>query len=189
MWLDRLAGNQANSSGPSTPQPASRPYSPAPRRTSSTLSPYTTSSRPGHSARASSVSLVSNDSTTSLLISGRKLNGSGGRQPSTNDHRATPARVLARLLGSDHEDDGSEDFIKESDLELGVDFGGLDLRELAQEKIDDQVVVNGLALQSFQQCRSMLASGKITVVTNRSFTRRERESQIRGSAQGYRKLR
>ncbi|KAF7560767.1 hypothetical protein G7046_g3378 [Stylonectria norvegica] len=135
MWLDRLAGGQPGISGSSTPQPASRPYSPLPRRTSSTLSPYVTSQRAGVSPRVSSLSLVSNDSSSSLLSSSRKPNGSGLKQASAVDPSADSLLVLDKVLASVPSGDGHDakrkSLITEEDLELDFDFGGLSLKELA----------------------------------------------------------
>ncbi|PNP52747.1 hypothetical protein THARTR1_06588 [Trichoderma harzianum] len=101
MWLDRLAATQASASGPSTPQITSRHNSPLPRRTSSTLSPYITSQRQGPSPRGSSLSLVSSDSTTSLLASSRKPNGSDARQQP--GQAPDSVDVLEKLLAADSE--------------------------------------------------------------------------------------
>src|SRR5687768_10050152 len=135
MWLDRLAAGAA-ASGPATPQPGSRPYSPAPRRTSSNLSPYVTSQR-GHSPRASSLSLVSNDSTTSLLTGNRRPNGSGLRQASNVERPPDPLIVLDKLLDVPSENGfRSRDKvggITEDDLDFNADFGGLSLQELAAQ--------------------------------------------------------
>jgi hypothetical protein len=134
MWLDRLA----SSSGASSPQPASRPYSPAPprRSASNSLSPYVTSQRAGHSPRASSLSLVSNDSTASLLSSSRKPNGSSLRRTvSAGPEAADPFDLLNKLLsatfGEDGDLAGKGSAITEADLDLKADFGGLTLKELA----------------------------------------------------------
>jgi vacuolar protein sorting-associated protein 52 len=129
MWLDRLAGGPANTSGSSTPQPASRPYSPLPRRTSSSLSPYVTSQRAGHSPRASSLSLVSNDSTTSLLSSSRRANGSNPRLNSTAEEVPKPAEILGKIFPVVPEGQQSL-IVSEDDLAFDPDFGGLTLKEL-----------------------------------------------------------
>ncbi|KKP06552.1 hypothetical protein THAR02_01343 [Trichoderma harzianum] len=133
MWLDRLAATQASASGPSTPQITSRHNSPLPRRTSSTLSPYITSQRQGPSPRGSSLSLVSSDSTTSLLASSRKPNGSDARQQP--GQAPDPVDVLEKLLAADSEVVGKTQsrasLITPEDLAFDVDFGGLSLKELA----------------------------------------------------------
>ncbi|KAL6791397.1 Sac2 family domain-containing protein [Trichoderma sp. SZMC 28013] len=138
MWLDRLAATQASASGPSTPQITSRHNSPLPRRTSSTLSPYITSQRQGPSPRGSSLSLVSSDSTTSLLASSRRPNGSDARQPS--GQAPDSVDILEKLLAADSEVVGKTQsrasLITAEDLTFDVDFGGLSLKELAAGSFD-----------------------------------------------------
>ncbi|KAK7228732.1 hypothetical protein V2G26_000902 [Clonostachys chloroleuca] len=98
MWLDRFGGAPPNASGSSTPQSIVRSYSPLPRRTTSGgLSPYVTSQRTGSSPRSSSLSLASNDSTSSLLSS-RKPNGSALRQTSTVYDGPSPEDIIEKLL-------------------------------------------------------------------------------------------
>jgi len=138
MWLDRLAGSQANVSGTSTPQSVNRSYSPLPRRTSSALSPYVTSQRSGQSPRSSSLSLASNDSTTSLLGAGKRPNGSGLRQASTAYDGPSPVEILEKLLSPDADGDAVPsgaplgDFIRDDDLQMEPDFDGLSLKQLAE---------------------------------------------------------
>ncbi|KAM6482309.1 Sac2 family-domain-containing protein [Trichoderma sp. SZMC 28011] len=138
MWLDRLAASQASASGPSTPQITSRHNSPLPRRTSSTLSPYITSQRQGPSPRGSSLSLVSSESTTSLLASSRKPNGSDARQQP--GQAPDSVDVLEKLLAADSEVVGKAQsrasLITAEDLTFDVDFGGLSLKELAAGSFD-----------------------------------------------------
>ncbi|KAL7797180.1 Sac2 family domain-containing protein [Trichoderma afarasin] len=138
MWLDRLAASQASASGPSTPQITSRHNSPLPRRTSSTLSPYITSQRQGPSPRGSSLSLVSSESTTSLLASSRKPNGSDARQQP--GQAPDSVDVLEKLLAADSEVVGKAQsrasLITPEDLTFDVDFGGLSLKELAAGSFD-----------------------------------------------------
>lgn len=156
MWLDRLA-SQAHSSGSSTPQPASRPYSPLPRRTSSSLGPY--SQRTGHSPRGSSLSLVSNDSNTSLLSQQRRPNASGLRQSSTAFHGPDPVDVLEKLLQlQPDEKTQSHSFVTEEDIELVPDFGGLSLRDLASSGADqDEGISKASSRQSGpQDCKLRL---------------------------------
>ena len=144
MWLDRLS----HSGGASPQNNGSRSVSPMPRRPSgASRGPYMTSQR---SARASSLSLLSNDSTSSLLTS-RKQDGSSLRQstsattPTPGDNKARDEAALAllgRLIGASPrnslaEDSADEDQevleITDEDLEGDYDFGGLTLRELASE--------------------------------------------------------
>lgn len=137
MWLDRLA-SQAHTSGSSTPQPASRPYSPLPRRTSSSLGPYA-SQRTGHSPRGSSLSLVSNESNTSLLSQQRRTNASGLRQSSTAFNGPDPLDVLEKLLDvQPDEQTRSQSFVTDEDIDLEPDFGGLSLTELASAETDQE---------------------------------------------------
>jgi len=147
MWLDRLA-SQSTPSGSSTPQLASRSYSPLPRRSSSTLSPYVTSQRPGHSPRGSTLSLVSNDSTASLLASSKRTNGSGLRQ-STSFGESDSMQILERLLGTTSANKPSgqgpssavSNSITHTDLALEFSFGGRSLQDLATE--DDKAPGTG----------------------------------------------
>ncbi|KAI1028421.1 hypothetical protein LB503_002316 [Fusarium chuoi] len=142
MWLDRLAGGPATSPGPSTPQPGGRVY---PKRTSSTLSPYVTSQRPGISPRGSSLSLVSNDSTTSLLSSSRRPNGSNLRQASTIDTGSDSLEVLETLLAgfsSDREQADKKTAINEDDINFEAVFGGLSLKELATSEPPDTITIS-----------------------------------------------
>ncbi|RDA86122.1 hypothetical protein CP532_1141 [Ophiocordyceps camponoti-leonardi (nom. inval.)] len=134
MWLDRLAGAPNTASGSSTP--ASRSYSPLPRRTSHTLSPYVTSQRAGQSPRSSSLSLVSNESSASLLSSSKRPNGSGLRQISTVSAAPAdgpdPLYALEKLLGA-APDDEPVTLLTEQDVDFDPDFGGLSLKALVAE--------------------------------------------------------
>ncbi|QUC16707.1 uncharacterized protein UV8b_00948 [Ustilaginoidea virens] len=152
MWLDRLAGfpSSASASGQSTPQLGSRSYSPLPRRTSNSLSPYVTSQRTGHSPRNSSLSLVTSDSSSSLLTCSRRVNGSSLRQTATTANHSDSLDALEKLLkvlkeasqDSDGKEEAQAGSIVEADLELDVDFGGLSLKELvAVEGPDDGAAV------------------------------------------------
>ncbi|KAJ0165592.1 Vacuolar protein sorting-associated protein 52 [Colletotrichum tanaceti] len=137
MWLDRLAV-QSNSS-PSSSQPGSRPYSPLPRRTSS--SPYVTSQRPGLTPRGSQLSLISNDSSISLLAS-RRVNGSSGlKQSQTTYDGPDSVEILGQILGTtsfaESAANRTTDTIGERDLELDFDFDGLSLRQLASSNKAD----------------------------------------------------
>ncbi|KAK3306630.1 Sac2 family-domain-containing protein [Chaetomium strumarium] len=135
MWLDRFAGQHPGST-PSPPNSQSRAQSPLPRRTSSARGPYLTSQRSGISPRGSSLSLGSNDSSSSLLAAAKRINGSGLKQSTTVDDAPDPETVLARILGPSPDRTNSEHTqtrrITEDDLGLGFDFGGLSLRELAR---------------------------------------------------------
>lgn len=131
MWLDRLSGH----STPSATPPASRPYSPAPLRRPSHLAPSSAAQRPGFSPRSSSLSLVSNDSTTSLLASSKRVNGSALKQSVTPGDAPDPAKVLRRLIGADiGKADIKEGVIVRID-DLGDDDGELDLGGLSLKEI------------------------------------------------------
>ncbi|PNY23998.1 Vacuolar protein sorting-associated protein [Tolypocladium capitatum] len=155
MWLDRLAGGQAGTSGASTPQPGARPYSPLPRRTSGALSPYVTSQRQGHSPRSSSLSLVSSDSSASLLSS-RKPNGSGLRQSSTIPDVSDSLGTLEKLLrprrgsGEDHVENQTSSMV-DADIEFDVDFGGLSLKDLVSSQAPEDAPVSTRRPQSIQE--------------------------------------
>ncbi len=136
MWLDRLG-----QSGAGSPQNSSRSGTPLPQRPGGAgRAPYMTSQRP---ARGSNLSLVSNDSTTSLLAS-RRQNGSSLRQSTSAsvlvDNKAQDAAALAllgKLIGVTAADAPAQEgpevaaVITNADLEFEFDFGGLSLRELA----------------------------------------------------------
>ncbi|KAM0438851.1 hypothetical protein ACHAPT_001612 [Fusarium lateritium] len=144
MWLDRLAGGPANNPGPSTPQPGNRAYSPLPRRTSSSLSPYVTSQR-GASPRGSSLSLVSNDSSSSLLSSSRRPNGSNLKQSSTVESGPDSLEVLETLLAgfsTDSDPTAKQKTISQDDIDFEADFGGLSLKELAASQAPEPATFN-----------------------------------------------
>ncbi|KAK4450698.1 Sac2 family-domain-containing protein [Podospora aff. communis PSN243] len=142
MWLDRRPGSLPGS-GAGTPgsQSSSRPISPLPRRTSSSRSPYLTSQRPGGSAsggaRGSALSLVSNDSSSSLLAVSKRANGSTLKHSTTVEDAPDPEVVLAGILGPSPSATASRDVrarpITEEDFDFDFDFGGLGLRELAND--------------------------------------------------------
>ncbi|KAL2267510.1 hypothetical protein VTJ83DRAFT_4787 [Remersonia thermophila] len=148
MWLDRFGAPPPGATPPlSNSTSQSRTQSPLPRRTSSVRGPYLTSQRPGLVKRASSLSLVSNDSSSSssLLGMSKRANGSGLKQSTTAAGDAPdPEAVLARILGtladgqppapSTPGDGGQARRITADDLEAEFDFGGLSLRELASEE-------------------------------------------------------
>ncbi|GKT50192.1 vacuolar protein sorting-associated protein 53 [Colletotrichum spaethianum] len=150
MWLDRLAA-QSNPS-PSSSQPSSRPYSPLPRRTSS--SPYVTSQRPGLTPRGSQLSLVSNDSSSSLLAS-RRVNGSGLKQSQTTYDGPDSVEILSQILDTtsiaDSTTNSTTGTITEKDLELDFDFDGLGLRELASSDKADADEADGYRRQTAEE--------------------------------------
>jgi hypothetical protein len=175
MWLDRLSSNPT----PSGNLPSSnRSYSPAPRRTSN-LGPTPGSQRPAFNPRSSSLSLASNDSTTSLLSTSRKQNGSSLKQSSIIPNSPDPLIVLQKLLGSKDGELGDRskprksngaEAISESDINL--DFGGLSLQELALGETSgsqEKLVYN---TQTVEECTSVFALIIFTALTRLS--RRER---------------
>ncbi|KAH6687948.1 Sac2 family protein [Plectosphaerella plurivora] len=133
MWLDRFAAQPSPS--PSGSQPASRPYSPLPRRTSSAAGPYVTSHRPGNTPRGSTLSLISNDSSTSFLASSRKANGSGLKQSQTAYDGPDPLDTLDKILGTTSSEESHAMTIGVADLDLDIDFGGLGLRDFAAQPV------------------------------------------------------
>lgn len=159
MWLDRLAP-QSGSATPAS-QPASRSYSPLPVRTSSNLNPYVTSQRAGQALRGSAISLVSSSSTTSLLGAAKKPNGSGLKHSSSYKGGPAPEDILERLLGTIIADNsasgGVHHSITESDLDLGLDFGGLSLTELAATDPSTSEPEAPRRVQTVGECELMLS--------------------------------
>ncbi|KAH8597255.1 Sac2 family-domain-containing protein [Bisporella sp. PMI_857] len=147
MWLDRLS--QSTQSG--TPPPLSnRSYSPAPRRQTS-LGPTAgqNAQRPFNLRSSSLLSVASNDSSTSLLASSKKTNGSGLKQSATSPDAPNPLEVLEKVIGleskglykaSKSKANGIQDVIEESDF--GLDFEGLGLQELVLSETPVEVSVH-----------------------------------------------
>ncbi|KAI9736037.1 MAG: hypothetical protein M1818_006213 [Claussenomyces sp. TS43310] len=135
MWLDRLSGH----STPNPSPPPSGPYRslPSASRRPSHLAPQAAAKGPRFSPRSSSLSLVSNDSTTSLLGNGaRKVNGSGLRQSATTANYPEPLEVLEKLLGAEPKvDSKNQKGRAESDDGEELDFGGLSLQEWAGSEL------------------------------------------------------
>ena len=154
MWLDRLSGHSTPSNAP--PPLHNRPYSPLPRR-SSHLAPPTASKRPGFSPQSSTLSLVSNDSTTSLLGSSKKTNGSGLRQSTFIDDHPEPLQTLRKLLGTESKGlDVSNVSLNGSDnlnLDGELDFSGLRLRELAKLQQSESDDLHSHVSQTLEECR------------------------------------
>lgn len=155
MWLDRLSGH----STPSATPPHSRSFSPASRRTSH-LAPQAAAQRPGFNPRSSSLSLVSNDSTTSLLGNARKVNGSGLKQSATVPDYPEPLEVLEKLLGSETQTtDGSnngqnEDTVQETgNSEDEFDFEGLSLSEFLNAGISENSDSLVYKSQTVDECK------------------------------------
>ncbi|CAG8973831.1 hypothetical protein HYALB_00005576 [Hymenoscyphus albidus] len=142
MWLDRLSGHSTPAStGTPPPGSANRSYSPAPRRQSN-LGPPSSLQRPGFNTRSSSLSLLSNDSTTSLLSS-RWPNGSNLKRTATIVDVPDPLKVLGNIVGS--EDTKGEEI--DEDWELELDFDGLGLHEIAE----DRTTSGGIISQSLEE--------------------------------------
>lgn len=163
MWLDRLAGQ---SSSPSSSQPGSRPYSPAPRRTPSSLGPYITSQqRPGLTPRSSSLSLASTESSTSsFLASSRRANGSTLKESRTIYTGPEPVEILEKLLGDDGQNASTTrsandpaSSISAEDLQLDFDFGALSIRELALSEDSATEGDDAYRPQAAEECMSPVA--------------------------------
>ncbi|KAK1755779.1 Sac2 family-domain-containing protein [Echria macrotheca] len=142
MWLDRRPGALPGNATGAPPSSSSRPISPLPRRTSSSRGPYLASQRPGTTPRGSSLSLASSDSSTSLLASSKRPNGSTLRQSTTVEDAPDPEEVLSSILGPSPGGAGlgisQGSSITEEDLNLDFDFGDLSLRELANSDAGTQ---------------------------------------------------
>ncbi|KFZ02900.1 hypothetical protein V502_11410 [Pseudogymnoascus sp. VKM F-4520 (FW-2644)] len=146
MWLDRLSGTSTPTPRPnasSTPQ--SRSYSPVPRK-SSRLLPQAGPQRPNFSPRSSSLSIASNDSTTSLLGNSRKpTDSSSSNLRSTTLTYSDPIQVLDKLLDIDLESSlaANKDGIWGNDeLQGYVDFTGLTLHEFVQGDVVNESQVS-----------------------------------------------
>jgi len=150
MWLDRLSGHSTP-----PPPPHNRSYSPLPRR-SSHLAPPTASKRPGFSPQSSTLSLVSNDSTTSLLGSSKKTNGSGLKQSTVIDDYPEPLEVLQKLLRAESKDSDIKDVsgngTGDLNLEEDLDFSGLSLRELAKSQQSESDDIHSHVPQTLEEC-------------------------------------
>lgn len=152
MWLDRLSGHSTSSNAP---QSQSRSFSPLPRRLGH-LAPSTAPKRPGLSPQSSTLSLISNDSTSSLLDGTKKTNGSGLRQSTTVTDYPEPIEVLQRLLGAGGKgvdtasvsENGIDDFSLEEELE----FSGLSLRELAELQDSESENIQSYVPQTVEEC-------------------------------------
>jgi len=147
QWLDRLS-SQASApviatSGTTSPQPQSRPYSPIPRRPTGGLEPYLTSQRPGLGGRSpsSSISLVSNEPSGSLLAVNRPATGGSPLKPTSTLLGAHPDSsgdsylgAITDVLGTDAALPEFPELVTSNDLELDFAFEGLSLRALAQPR-------------------------------------------------------
>jgi len=152
MWLDRLSGH----SSPANPSPPhSRSFSPLPRRPNH-LGPHSASQRPAFTPRSSSLSLVSNDSTASLLGAARRANGSGLKHSATHRDHPQPVEVLEKLLGIEIREgenavQNGEEF-EEFEIKDELDFKGLTLFELAKFENTDNDDVHVYKSQGVDEC-------------------------------------
>jgi vacuolar protein sorting-associated protein 52 len=158
MWLDRFS---VNSTPSGTPPPFSnRPYSPAPRRPASRLSPVPQNVRPGFGPRSSSalsLSLISNDSSTSLPGTARQ-NGVGVK-PVVSQQRPSdvpdPLEVLNGILGRQPGDKPTVvEPSKPKELVGKVDFNGLSLEEyVARGNATNRMMNTEAGVETIQHCR------------------------------------
>lgn len=151
MWLERLSGHTTPSASP----PSSRPYSPAPRKSSHLAPP----ARPTFSQRSSSLNPAStlNDSPLSLL---RKTNNGVGAKAKAGD-APDPVDTLEKLIGTVDakrktkqnrqglSNDGGSDAADAID---SVDFGGLGLYELATAEDIPSDDVHVYRSQTVEEC-------------------------------------
>jgi hypothetical protein len=162
MWLDRLSGHSTPAATPSAspPPPANRAYSPAPPRRPSTLAPSSAAQRPAFNPRSSSLSLISNDSTTSLLSS-RRPNGSALKQSVTAVAAPDPLEVLEKLLGPEGKERASSKSVNghsaeksttDYDYEAELDFDGLSLREIVEGQPSHAKEEHVYTTQTIEEC-------------------------------------
>jgi len=117
------------------------------------------------------LSLVSNDSSSSLLGASKRANGSALRQSITAGDAPDPEAILARILGplpdasAAPEEDRTRG-ITEEDLDLEFDFGGLSLREFAGGDAQ-QPTVDTYRPQTVEDCRSPRARAVSSPCTHR----------------------
>ena len=147
MWLDRLHSTPSASSPPLTTRSA------APRRPSH-LAPSSAPQRPGFNPRSSSLSLASNESTTSLLASSRRPNGSGPKQSYAGPD---PLNILERLLGPEgktlKESSEAVNGAGASGIDFELDFHGLSLRQLVTQEAADSRLEPVQNTQSIEECK------------------------------------
>jgi hypothetical protein len=117
------------------------------------------------------LSLVSNDSSSSLLGASKRTNGSALRQSTTLGDAPDPEAVLARILGSlpdtaaPEEEENRSRRITEDDLDVDFDFGGLSLRELAGGE-GDRAAADTYRPQTVEDCRSSRARAAFSSCTH-----------------------
>lgn len=115
-----------------------------------------TSQRPGLTPRGSQLSLISNDSSTSLLAS-RRVNGSSGlKQSQTTYDGPDSVEILGQILGTTSFAESAVNrttgTIGEQDLELNFDFDGLSLRQLASSNKADTGDADSYRRQTTEEC-------------------------------------
>ncbi|ESZ98668.1 hypothetical protein SBOR_0906 [Sclerotinia borealis F-4128] len=162
MWpLDRLSGHTTPSASP--PPPLNRTPN-LPRRPTH-LVPSPVGGRPPFNPRSSSLSLVSNDSNTSLLSSSRRPNGSNLKQAATPANALDPLEVLERLLDDGEGNkspsangqravNGTVAPIREEDDEGEWDLGGLSLEDIVAGEpldIEDEHVHKSQTLEEYER--------------------------------------
>lgn len=149
MWLDRLSGHNTSNS---QIQQSSRSYSPAPPRRPSHLAAPGLARQSSFTPRSSSLSLVNNDSSASLLSNPNKSAGSSLKTSTTVSTYPEPTEVLDKLLATDkpvvNNGIGQNGTTTGQTIQSGagaiddlssLDFNGLSLFELARS--DDPVPV------------------------------------------------
>ncbi|TAQ91207.1 hypothetical protein B7494_g397 [Chlorociboria aeruginascens] len=162
MWLDRLSGHATPSGSP--PPPANRAsFSPLPRRLSHLGPNNSLVQRSGFNPRSSSLSLVSNESTTSLLSSSRKPNGSGLKQSTIVLDVPEPLEVLENLLGTEGNTQAntSQSAVETSganrtgsllkDNEGELDLEGLNLRDWITPSALDNSIYKSQTIEEYEQ--------------------------------------
>ena len=140
MWKDRLSGR----STPSGLPPRYRSQSPAPRASSHLAPSALYTQRPNLSSRSSSISLISNQSTSSLLLS-THLSNESALKHSSGDRPVVdvtnPLNTLERILSEPAEDSDKRipatsipkerSQIKDLEIPSIGDFGNLSLAAFA----------------------------------------------------------
>ncbi|KAH8659087.1 Sac2 family-domain-containing protein [Tricladium varicosporioides] len=161
MWLDRLSGHSTPASG-SPPPPLNRSYSPGPKRPSN-LAPSSAAQRPGFTPRSSSLSLVSNDSTTSLLSSSKKTNGSALKQGITAVDAPDPVEILEKLVAAGGKDISvsakevarhGNNVLSDYGIEAELEFEGLSLREIVSDNspfVKEEYVHTTQSVEEFER--------------------------------------
>jgi vacuolar protein sorting-associated protein 52 len=163
MWLDRLSGHSTPSG---TPPPLSkRSLSPAPRRTSR-FSPAPQPGRHPLLPRSSSLTLNSNESTTSSIGTSRASNSVGSKAGSSRQRPpgvTDPLEVLNGIIGIAKMKDRSANPVntagttieKPAQLIEAINFEGLSLEEFVlKDKESSQARKVEIGAQAAHQCGS-----------------------------------